>query len=63
MEDQIAAGWRTSSYSGNGGGTCVEAGQARPGVLVRDTHDRTGPLLRFTPAAWHRFTSQIKTGA
>ncbi len=63
MEVQVGARWRTSSYSGNGGGTCVEIGQARRGVLVRDTTDRSGPVLRFSPAAWRRFTGQVKTGA
>ena len=54
--------WRKSSYSGNGG-DCVEVGEARRGVLVRDTQDRTGPALRFTPAAWRRFASQVKAAA
>jgi hypothetical protein len=60
MEVQVAAHWRTSSYSGNGGGTCVEVGEAQRGVLVRDTQDRTGPMLRFAPAAWRRFAGQVK---
>jgi hypothetical protein len=60
MEVQVAARWRTSSYSGNGGGTCVEVGEAQRGVLVRDTQDRTGPMLRFAPAAWRRFAGQVK---
>ena len=63
MEDQIDVRWRKSSYSGNGGGTCVEVGEARRGVLVRDTTDRSGPVLRFSPAEWRRFTDQVKTGA
>ena len=60
MEVQVGARWRTSSYSGNGGGTCVEVGQARRGVLVRDTKDRTGPVLGFTPGVWQRFADQVK---
>jgi hypothetical protein len=63
MEDQIDVRWRKSSYSGNGGGTCVEVGEARRGVLVRDTTDRSGPVLRFSPAEWRRFAAQVKTGA
>jgi len=51
--------WRTSSYSGNGGGECVEVGQADH-VLVRDTQDRTGPVLAFGAAAWERFAGQVK---
>jgi hypothetical protein len=60
MEDQLEPRWRTASYSGNGGGTCVEVGQARLGVLVRDTTDRTGSVLGFTPDAWQKFTDQVK---
>ena len=60
MEVKVGPRWRRSSYSGNGGGTCVEVGQVRPGVLVRDTTDRTGPVLGFTPGAWRRFADQVK---
>jgi hypothetical protein len=60
MEDQLRPRWRTSSYSGNGGGTCVEVGQVRHDVLVRDTENRTGPMLGFTPGAWRRFADQVK---
>jgi hypothetical protein len=57
------AGWRKSSYSGNSGGNCVEvAGQASR-VLVRDTADRTGPVLRFTGAAWRKFAGQLRSEA
>jgi len=61
MEDNVDPRWRKSSYSGNGGGDCVEvAGQASR-VLVRDTkQDGAGPALRFTPAAWRRFADQVK---
>jgi Domain of unknown function (DUF397) len=51
--------WRKASYSGNGG-NCVEVGEARRGVLVRDTKKRRGPALRFTPDAWRRFADQLK---
>jgi hypothetical protein len=58
MEDTNLS-WRKSSYSGNGGATCVEVGNADR-VLVRDTQDRTGPVLRLSPAAWRRFAEQVK---
>ena len=54
--------WRKSSYSDNGG-ECVGVGQAWRGVLVRDTQDRAGPALPFSPAMWRRFADQVKTGA
>jgi hypothetical protein len=64
MEDQIDQRWRKSSYSGNGGGSCVEVGQAPAVVLVRDTKaNGHGPVLRFTPAAWRRFADRVKSGA
>ena len=52
--------WRKSSYSGNGGGECVEIGASPGAVVVRDTTDRTGPMLWFTPPAWRRFADQVK---
>lgn len=54
--------WRKSSYSGGQGGNCVEVADRPEGsrVLVRDTQDRIGPVLRFTPVAWRRFTDQLK---
>lgn len=49
--------WVTSSYSqGNG---CVEVA-AGDHVLVRDTKDRAGAVLRFTAEAWRRFAGQVK---
>lgn len=60
MEDKIDLRWRKASYSGNGGGDCIEVADQAARVLVRDTTDRTGPVLRFTPAAWRRFADQVK---
>jgi Domain of unknown function (DUF397) len=52
--------WVKSSYSASG--NCVEVAARDPGnrVLVRDTQDHTGPVLRFSPAAWRRFADQLK---
>jgi hypothetical protein len=52
--------WRKSSYSGNGGGECVEVGKADR-VFVRDTQNRTGPVLTFSADAWKRFADQVKS--
>ena len=52
--------WKTSSYTGGSGGNCVEVADHDSRVLVRDTKDRTGPTLRFTPDAWRRFADQVK---
>jgi Domain of unknown function (DUF397) len=54
--------WRKSSYSGNGGGECVEVGTADH-VLVRDTKDHgQGPVLRFPADTWQRFVDRLKDG-
>ena len=53
--------WRKSTYSSNGGASCMEVGQATRLIGVRDTKQNgTGPVLRFTPAAWRRFADQVK---
>jgi hypothetical protein len=53
--------WRKSTYSSNGGASCIEVGQATRIIAVRDTKQNgTGPVLRFTPAAWRRFADQVK---
>jgi Domain of unknown function (DUF397) len=54
--------WRKSSYSGGQGGNCVEVGHVARMIAVRDTQDRTGPALRFTPAAWRGFADRVKGG-
>ena len=52
--------WRKSSYSGNGGGNCVEAGNGAGSILVRDTTDRDGGTLGFSAEAWERFTASLR---
>lgn len=47
--------WRKSSFTGGNGSACVEVGQTVDAVLVRDTKDRTGGILEFTPNTWRRF--------
>jgi hypothetical protein len=54
-----ALNWRKASYSASNGG-CVEVAGHADHVLVRDTRDRSGPVLRFGPAAWCRFADQVK---
>ena len=55
--------WRKVSYSSNGGANCVEVADHGKGVFVRDTQDRTGPVLRVSPDAWRTFTGQLKSGS
>jgi hypothetical protein len=51
--------WRKSSYSGDNGGACVEVAMADT-VLVRDTTDRSGPVVTFTANAWRTFLAAMR---
>ncbi|MFB8242815.1 DUF397 domain-containing protein [Kitasatospora purpeofusca] len=53
MSSELA--WFKSSYSSNEGGQCVEVAEATSTVLVRDSKDKSGPHLTFSPAAWEAF--------
>ncbi|WP_320068402.1 DUF397 domain-containing protein [Micromonospora sp. RTGN7] len=55
------AQWRKSTKSGGNGGNCVEVADNLPGVvLVRDTKDRDGGTLSFSPTAWRGFVDLAK---
>jgi len=57
----VNPGWRKSSYSGNGGAQCVEAGSVPGQVLIRDTTDNgAGPVLRVSAETWRAFTTAIR---
>ncbi|MGW3783112.1 DUF397 domain-containing protein [Micromonospora chokoriensis] len=48
--------WRTSTRSGSEG-DCVEVAGFAETVGVRDSKDRQGPVLTFTPSAWTAFVT------
>jgi Domain of unknown function (DUF397) len=55
------AQWRTSSYSGGNGGTCVEVADNLPDVIVvRDSKDPDGPVLTFSRADRSAFVAGIR---
>ena len=56
----MGSNWRKSSYSGDNGGACVEIASLAEAVLVRDTADRSGPVITFTDDAWRTFTATIR---
>lgn len=45
---------------------CVEVGSCDCGddtvIQVRDSKDKTGPVLSFTPAEWTAFTAGVRAG-
>ncbi|MCX2926128.1 DUF397 domain-containing protein [Streptomyces sp. NEAU-W12] len=49
--------WRRSSYSGSGGGDCVEIAIAPGTVHVRDSKAQAGAMLAFPREQWAAFTS------
>ena len=60
--DLTRANWRKSTYSANGGNTCVEVGNVVRAVAVRDSKDPDGPRLAFTAGRWQEFTRRVKNG-
>lgn len=57
-----ALAWFTSSHS-SGNGQCVEAARLpEGGMAIRDTKNRQGTILRFTPDAWQAFTAGMREG-
>jgi hypothetical protein len=59
--DLTRAAWHKSSRS-SGNGNCVEVAILDDAVAVRDTKDRSGPVLVFTPAEWNAFVAGAKGG-
>ncbi|MFJ8472824.1 DUF397 domain-containing protein [Kitasatospora sp. NPDC094011] len=49
--------WFKSSYSTTDGGECVEVASCPSAIHVRDSKDKAGPTLTFSPAAWADFVS------
>ncbi|PSK72128.1 DUF397 domain-containing protein [Streptomyces sp. CS149] len=55
-----AAAWRSSSYSNQEGGNCVQVADGFPGVVpVRDSKNPTGPALVVPAAAWSAFIAGV----
>ncbi|MGW0433387.1 DUF397 domain-containing protein [Micromonospora sp. NPDC003197] len=60
--DLTGARWRKSTRSNGSGGACVEVADNLSDVVgVRDSKDRTGPVLVFGPAAWRAFVADVAT--
>jgi len=54
--------FRKSSFSGAVNPACVEVGFVTAQVLLRDSKDPDGPVLRFTPEEWKAFIAGVKDG-
>ncbi|WP_432058360.1 DUF397 domain-containing protein [Streptomyces sp. bgisy022] len=53
----IERAWFRSSYSGGGGGNCVEVAMRTEAVLVRDSKDTDKQALAVSRDAWSAFTT------
>jgi hypothetical protein len=51
--------WRTSTASNSG--ACVEVAALGRSVLVRDSMDRTGTVLRLSSAVWSAFLTRASS--
>jgi uncharacterized protein DUF397 len=58
MADSTA--WRRGSYCGDS--SCVEVAVVDDFVLVRNSNDPAGPVLRFTHSEWSAFAMAMRYG-
>ncbi|MEW2522687.1 DUF397 domain-containing protein [Actinacidiphila alni] len=54
---EVSAPWHKSSHSSGSEGDCVEVATCPHTVHVRDSKDKEGPQLAFSPAQWADFLS------
>jgi hypothetical protein len=54
--------FRKSTFSGAANANCVEVGFETSAVLMRDSKDKGGPVLRFTVGEWEAFLAGAKAG-
>nr|WP_275980066.1 DUF397 domain-containing protein [Couchioplanes caeruleus] len=60
MHDQTQPGWHKSSKSS--GGNCVEIKREDDRVLMRDSKDRSGPVLSFDVDTFRALIADLKAG-
>lgn len=58
---ELCDAWRKSSFSGNET-ECVEVDLGGERVRARDSKDRTGAVLVFSPSAWSDFIAALRCG-
>ena len=52
--------WKKSTRSGANG--CVEVLIGQQQISIRDSKDRSGPVLTFTPIEWEAFLGGVRAG-
>jgi hypothetical protein len=58
--ENIPEVWRKSTSSGTNG--CVEVAFVGDQVAIRDSKDRSGPVLQFTYREWEAFLAGARHG-
>jgi hypothetical protein len=53
--------WRKARRSVNNG-ACVEVAPVSGQILIRDSTDRNGPVMRYSERSWYMFVAGAKTG-
>ena len=59
-DDATPLGWRKSTRCDSA--SCVEVAIGSERVAVRDSKDRNGPTLMFSPAEWSAFVAGVRAG-
>jgi Domain of unknown function (DUF397) len=54
--------WRKSLRS-VGNGNCVEVAPMAAGVVVRDSQDPDGLVIRYSPHSWESFLTRARSGS
>jgi hypothetical protein len=54
--------WRKALRS-VGNGNCVEVAPVAAGVVVRDSKDPDGLVIRYSPNSWDSFVTRARTGS
>ncbi|MYS23834.1 protein of unknown function [Streptomyces sp. DvalAA-14] len=57
---EVAVTWHKSSYSSGSQGDCVEVAACPEVVHVRDSKDKEGPQLAFSPTEWAEFLAYAR---
>lgn len=57
---EVALSWHKSSYSSGSSGDCVEVATCPETVHVRDSKDKEGPHLAFSPTEWSAFVTYAR---
>lgn len=62
MSQPQRGGFAWQKAAACGGGTCVEVASSDAGVVIRDSKNPVGPILRYTLDEWLDFVQGVKQG-